>query len=86
VGFCSNASFVEKAAGTQVGSLHAQTSNQAARTAGERAAQQIATIRASILALNNDDLLDRADIFNTEPRGWLGEVAFVEMTRRGISL
>lgn len=53
---------------------------------GERAAQQIAAIRASILALNNDDLLDLADIFNTEPRGWLGEVAFAEMTTRGISL
>jgi hypothetical protein len=52
----------------------------------ERAKHQIAAIKASILALNDDDLLDLADIFNTEPRGWLGEVAFAEMHKRGISL
>ncbi len=46
----------------------------------------MAAIKASILTLSDDDLLDLADIFNTEPRVWFGEVAFAEMTKRGISL
>lgn len=48
--------------------------------------QRLAAIEASIMALNNDDLLDLADIFNAEPHTPLGEIAFAEMAQRGISL
>jgi hypothetical protein len=53
---------------------------------GDAAMQRLAAIEASITALNNDDLLDLADIFNAEPRTPLGEIAFAAMAQRGISL
>jgi hypothetical protein len=52
----------------------------------DAAMQRLAEIEASITALNNDDLLDLADIFNVEPRTPLGEIAFATMAQRGISL
>ena len=50
------------------------------------AAQRLAAIEASITNLGDEDLLDLADIFKTEPRTALGEIAFAEMARRSISL
>ncbi|RYE98110.1 MAG: hypothetical protein EOO77_37830 [Oxalobacteraceae bacterium] len=53
---------------------------------GEYARKRLVLIEASITGLNDDDLLDLADIFNGEPRTPLGESAFAEMARRNISL
>ncbi|MEG8016069.1 MULTISPECIES: hypothetical protein [Sphingomonas] len=53
---------------------------------GARARKQLAEIDASISALNNEDLLDLADIFSAEPHTPLGDVAFAEMKRRNLSL
>lgn len=52
----------------------------------EEAARRLAEIEVSITALSNDNLLDQADIFQTQPRGALGEIAWTEMGRRNISL
>jgi hypothetical protein len=51
-----------------------------------RAATQIGEIRASIIALNDDDLLDLADIFSGKIHAFLGEVASAELKRRNLSL
>jgi hypothetical protein len=40
----------------------------------------------SITSLDDEDLLDLADIFRGERRGPLGDIATAEMTRRNISL
>lgn len=53
---------------------------------GERAVQRLADIELSVTKLGDEDLLDLADIFKTEPRTPLGEIAFAEMARRNISL
>lgn len=53
---------------------------------GDHAVQRLAEIEASITSLSNEDLLDLADIFKTEPRPPIGDMAFVEMERRNISL
>ena len=53
---------------------------------GERARERLRLIKASIASLKDDDLLDLADIFNSEPRTPLGEFAFAEMAKRNISL
>jgi hypothetical protein len=52
----------------------------------EEAVRRLAVIELSITNLSDDDLLDLADIFQTEPRGTLGEIAWTEMGRRNISL
>ncbi len=52
----------------------------------EERARLLAEIELSIATLSDDDLLDLADIFQTEPRGALGEIAWAEMGRRSISL
>lgn len=52
----------------------------------EAALQRLTMIDASITALANEDLLDLADIFKAEPPTPIGELAFAEMARRGISL
>lgn len=52
----------------------------------DRALKRLAAIEASILALNNEDLLDLADIFSGEPRTPLGEIASAEMARRNLKL
>lgn len=49
-------------------------------------ARTVSRIEASITELSNDDLLDLADIFSDEPRTPIGQMAFAEMTRRGIAL
>ena len=53
---------------------------------GDQAVRRLADIEASITKLSDGDLLDLADIFKTEPRTLIGDVAFVEMARRNISL
>jgi hypothetical protein len=52
----------------------------------EEALRRLAEIDLSVTTLSDDDLLDLADIFQTEPRGTLGEIAWTEMSRRNISL
>ena len=52
----------------------------------EEAVRRMAEIELSISSLNDEDLLDLADIFQTEPRGTLGEIAWTEMSRRNLSL
>ncbi|MBJ6123632.1 hypothetical protein JAO74_17780 [Sphingomonas sp. BT553] len=54
--------------------------------AGKAAVERLAAIEASLTNLGNEDLLDLADIFRTEPRRVLGDMAFAEMARRNISL
>ncbi len=49
---------------------------------GDHAVRRLAEIEASIANLSNEDLLDLADIFKAEPRSPIGDIAFVEMTRR----
>jgi hypothetical protein len=47
-----------------------------------RAIQRLAEIEASILSLNDDDLLDLADIFKEKPATPLGLVSSKEVARR----
>ena len=53
---------------------------------GDHAVRRLAEIKASITDLSSEDLLDLADIFKAEPRSPIGDMAFVEMARRNISL
>lgn len=53
---------------------------------GDHAVRRFAEIEASIADLSNEDLLDLADIFKAEPRSPIGDMAFIEMARRNISL
>lgn len=64
--------------------LETRRKRLAARDA--RAVQLVAEIERSIAGLENEDLLDLADIFRGARRGALGEMAAREMARRGISL
>lgn len=54
--------------------------------AGTQALAQLADIDASIAALNDEDLLDLADIFPARAETALGEAAAAEMKRRNLSL
>ena len=51
-----------------------------------RAVERLAKIETSIVDLSDEDLLDLADIFKAEPRAPIGDMAFLEMARRNISL
>jgi hypothetical protein len=53
---------------------------------GDRAVERFAKIETSITGLADNDLLDLADIFKAEPRTPIGDLAFLEMARRNISL
>ncbi len=53
---------------------------------GARAIDRIKDIEKSIVNLGDEDLLDLADIFSGELRTPLGETAFAELERRGLSL
>jgi len=64
--------------------LRLQTKRLARRN--EEAVRRLADIEFAIFALSDDDLLDLGDIFQAEPRGALGEIAWAEMGRRNISL
>lgn len=50
------------------------------------AVTRLAKIEASVVALNDEDLLDLADIFNAEPSTPLMMIAAREMQKRSISL
>lgn len=51
-----------------------------------RAVEMLAEIECSIINLDDEDLLDIADIFRGERRGPIGELASREMAKRNISL
>lgn len=53
---------------------------------GERIEQRLRQIEAAIVALDNDDLLDLADIFKARPDNPIRQIAQAEMARRAISL
>lgn len=53
---------------------------------GARATRLLSEIELSIRQLENEDLLDLADIFRGERRGLLGDLASTEMAKRNISL
>ena len=50
------------------------------------AAQRLADIEKAIVALDDEDLLDLADIFRSNATAPLAKMAATEMTKRGISL
>lgn len=52
----------------------------------ERAEKRIAAIEAAIIALDNSDLLDLADIFEAKSDNPIKDIANVEMAKRGIRL
>lgn len=51
-----------------------------------RAVERLSKIETSIVDLADEDLLDLADIFKAELRAPIGDMAFLEMARRSISL
>jgi len=51
-----------------------------------QAVTQLAEIRTSITALNDEDLLDLADIFSAEIRTSIGNNASMELKRRNLSV
>jgi hypothetical protein len=53
---------------------------------GDHGVRRLAEIEGSIADLSNDDLLDLTDIFKAEPRSPIGDMAFVDMALRNISL
>lgn len=53
---------------------------------GERIEKRTDAIEKAIIALDNDDLLDLADIFEAKPDNPIKEIANAEIQRRGISL
>lgn len=53
---------------------------------GEYARKRLVLIEASIAGLSDNDLLDLADVFKSQPRTPIGEYVFAEMARRNISL
>ncbi len=61
---------------------------KAKRIAGRdaKSATTLAGIKASVIALDDEDLLDLADIFDGGSETPLGSIARTEMARRGISL
>lgn len=52
----------------------------------ERIESRLVAIEASIVALDNDDLLDLADIFEGKPDSPIKDIAKAEMARRKITL
>lgn len=53
---------------------------------GARAVETLRRIETSVGALNDEDLLDLADIFKGKADAPLSDMASVEMTKRNISL
>ena len=53
---------------------------------GVQATERLARVEASIGALQNEDLLDLADIFRSQIDTPLAEMAAAEMKKRAISL
>jgi hypothetical protein len=53
---------------------------------GARALSRLDEVAASIAALNDEDLLDLADIFSAHAPTLLGDIATAEMGRRNLRL
>lgn len=52
----------------------------------DRSEQRLKQIEAAIVALDNDELLDLADIFEAKPDNPLRQIAQTEMDKRAIKL
>ena len=64
--------------------LRTQIKRQANRV--DRIAQRLAAVEASIIALDDEDLLDVADVFKQTPETPIAQWASAEMARREITL
>lgn len=53
---------------------------------GTRAITKLAEVQASIIALNNEDLLDLADIFSGKTPTFITDIAAAELKRRNLGL
>ncbi len=53
---------------------------------GTRAITKLAEMQASIIALNDEDLLDLADIFSGKTPAFITDMAAAELKRRNLSL
>lgn len=53
---------------------------------GERIERRLEQIETAIIALDNDDLLDLADIFEARPDNPIRQIAKAEMAKRSLSL
>ena len=69
-----------------VGKRMLKTKRKRLTDRGARAVERLARIETSIVDLADEDLLDLADIFKAEPRAPIGDMAYLELTRRNISL
>lgn len=54
--------------------------------ARDQAAARLADIESSLLSLDDEDLLDIADIFRNQPMSLIGQIVLAEMAKRHISL
>ena len=54
--------------------------------ARDQAAARLADIESSLLSLDDEDLLDIADIFRDQPTSLIGQIVLAEMENRHISL
>ena len=52
----------------------------------DQAAARLADIENSLLSLDDEDLLDIADIFRNQPMSLIGQIVLAEMQKRNISL
>jgi len=66
--------------------LMLRTRNKRQANQAEYARKRLALIEAAIIALGDEDLLDLADIFKSEPHMPLAESALAELSRRNLSV
>jgi len=66
--------------------LMLRTRNRRQADQAEYARKRLALIEAAIIALDDEDLLDLADIFKGEPHMPLAESALAELSRRNLSV
>lgn len=52
----------------------------------DQAVARLADIEFSLLSLDDEDLLDIADIFRNQPTSLIGQIVLAEMEKRHISL
>ena len=63
-----------------------RTRNRRQANQAEYARKRLALIEAAIIALGDEDLLDLADIFKSEPYMPLAESTLAELSRRNLSV
>ncbi|MES3100567.1 hypothetical protein [Sphingomonas faeni] len=63
-----------------------KTRNRKKAAEGEQAVRLLAEVTKSIGDLQNEDLLDLADIFSDDANTTLGRISSAEMQRRNLSL